>query len=288
MGEPEFGEESEMKIKLLGTSGAEGWPGLFCRCSVCRVARAEGGKNRRTRSSALIDGVLKLDFPSDILQQVVQWDLDLLELRAILFTHSHDDHLCAAELQYAGPYFVPTPIAQRIPIYGPTDALCKITAAVDTDRLPFALHVLQPNEPVDIVGYTVTPVLAQHDPQIVCFNYIITDRTGTTLLYATDTGWYEEAIWRILEQTRFDGIVVECGKGPEEGGYTGHLSIGDIHALRQRLLASGSLTPEAPVAATHFPHLGGMLHADLVAALEPQGVLAAYDGMEIDLSAPAN
>jgi phosphoribosyl 1,2-cyclic phosphate phosphodiesterase len=275
-----------MKIKLLGTSGAEGWPGLFCRCPVCRVARLEDGKNRRTRSSALIDGVLKLDFPSDILQQVVRWNIDLLDLRAILFTHSHDDHLCAAELQYAGPYFVPQPIRQRMPIYGPVDAICKIKTAIDTDALPFALHILEPEEAVAIAGYTVTPILAQHDPKLVCFNYIITDPAGTTLLYATDTGWYEEATWRILEQNRFDGVVVECGKGPEEGGYAGHLSIREIVALRTRLLASGSLTAAAPVVATHFPHLGGMLQAELEAALEPNGVLAAYDGLDIALTAP--
>ncbi len=275
-----------MNITLLGTSGAEGWPGLFCRCSVCQAARTEGGKNRRTRSSALIDGVLKLDFPADILQQVVRWNIDLLDLRAILFTHSHDDHLCAAELQYAGPYFVPAPIAQRMPIYGPIDAICKIKAAIDTDLLPFSLHVLQPNEPVGIAGYTVTPVLAQHDPKIVCFNYLITDPAGATLLYATDTGWYEEETWRVLEQNRFDGIVVECGNGPEEGGYAGHLSIREIHALRERLLASGSITQTTPVAATHFPHLSGMLHAELEAAFEPSGVLASYDGMEMVIPAP--
>lgn len=274
-----------MKITLLGTSGAEGWPGLFCRCSVCHVARTEGGKNRRTRSSALIDGVLKLDFPSDILQQVVRWNVDLLDLRAILFTHSHDDHLCAAELQYAGPYFVPTPISQSMPIYGPSEAICKIKTAIDMDRLPFTLHVLQPNEPIDIAGYTVTPILAQHDPEIVCFNYMITDIAGTTLLYATDTGWYAEETWRILEQSRLDGIVIECGKGPLESGYAGHLSIRQIHALRARLLASGSLAPTAPMAATHFPHLGGMLHEELAAEFEPGGVLAAYDGMEIVLPA---
>ena len=277
-----------MKIKLLGTSGAEGWPSLFCRCRVCQVARLEGGVNRRTRSSALIDGVLKLDFPADIHQQVVRWNIDLLDMRAILFTHSHDDHLCAAELQYAGPYFVPTPIQQRTPIYGPVDAICKIEAAIDIDGLPFSLHVLQPEEAIDIAGYTVTPVLAQHDPQLVCFNYLITDPTGATLLYATDTGWYDEPTWRILEQNRFDAVVIECGKGPEEGGYAGHLSIRDIVALRGRLLASDSIAQTTPVLATHFPHLGGMLHAELEAVLEPNGILAAYDGMDLAIHAPVS
>lgn len=275
-----------MKITLLGTSGAEGWPGLFCRCPVCRVARTEGGKNRRTRSSALIDGVLKLDFPADIHQQVVRADIDLLDLRAILFTHSHDDHLCAAELQYAGPYFVPSPITARIPIYGPADAICKIQASVDIDRLPFSLHVLQPDETALVAGYRVTPILAQHDPSIVCFNYMITDPTGATLLYATDTGWYEEETWRILERNRFDGVVIECGNGPEQGGYAGHLSIQELSALHARLVASGSLTETTPMVATHFPHLGGLLHEQLEAALAPHGIQAAYDGLELTIDAP--
>lgn len=277
-----------MKIKLLGTSGAEGWPGLFCNCPVCRVARTEGGKNRRTRSSALIDGVLKLDFPADILHQVVRWNIDLLAMRAILFTHSHDDHLCAAELQYAGPYFVPTPLTQRIPIYGPVDAICKIEASVEIERLPFSLHVLQPHEPARVAGYEVTPVLAQHDPNIVCFNYIITDPAGATLLYATDTGWYDEETWRILEGSRFDGVIIECGKGPEEGGYAGHLSIRELRAMHARLVESGSLTTTAPVVATHFPHLGGMLHAELEAALEPDGIQAAYDGLDLVIEPPVS
>ena len=255
-----------MKINLLGTSGAEGWPGLFCRCHVCHVARTAGGKNLRTRSSALIDGVLKLDFPADILHQIARWNIDLLDLRAILITHSHDDHLCASELQYASRYFVPEPLQQSLPIYGPIDAICKIKAAVEISELPFVLHVLEPYVPVDIAGYTVTPILARHDPEIVCFNYIITDAAGATLLYATDTGWYDEETWRVLERSHFDGIVIECGNGPEVGGYPGHLSIGEVRALRERLLDSGSISITTPITATHFPHLGGMLHDELEAA----------------------
>ncbi len=270
-----------MNITLLGTSGAEGWPGLFCRCDVCQTARAKGGKNLRTRSSALLDGVLKIDFPPDILQQVVNAHVDLLGLRAILFTHAHDDHLCASELQYAGPYFVPTPLTTRLPLYGPIDAICKINGMLEVERLPFALHVLQPYETVEIADYNVTPILAHHDPKQVCFNYIISDTSGATLLYATDTGWYDESTWHILEQHRFDAIVIECGNGPKTGSYPGHLSISDLKALRERLLESKSITAPCPVVATHFPHLGGMLHDELEATLGEFGATAGYDGMEL-------
>ena len=54
-----------MKIQFLGTAAAEGIPALFCQCPVCRQARAAGGKEIRTRSGAIIDGKLKLDFGYD-------------------------------------------------------------------------------------------------------------------------------------------------------------------------------------------------------------------------------
>jgi len=34
-----------MKVKILGTAAAEGWPALFCRCPACQRARKLGGKN---------------------------------------------------------------------------------------------------------------------------------------------------------------------------------------------------------------------------------------------------
>src|SRR5271163_705056 len=99
-----------MKVTLLGTSGAEGWPGLFCCCEACAKARALRGKNIHTRSSALIDNVLKIDFPPDILHQVIAFDLDLRALKALIFTHGHDDHFSGPELQYLSDYFVTTSI----------------------------------------------------------------------------------------------------------------------------------------------------------------------------------
>ena len=54
-----------MKIQYLGTAAAEGWPALFCRCKACKEAARLGGKNLRTRSQAIIDDCLLVDFPPD-------------------------------------------------------------------------------------------------------------------------------------------------------------------------------------------------------------------------------
>ena len=85
-----------MEIKLLGTGSAEGWPGLFCRCDICRRSRELGGKHLRTRTSALIDGVVKIDLPPDTLQHIHTQGLDMTKVEFLIFTHAHDDHLAAA------------------------------------------------------------------------------------------------------------------------------------------------------------------------------------------------
>ena len=90
-----------MNIRLLGTGAADGIPGFFGNDMVSRYARENGGKDVRTRSAALIDGVLKIDFPPDTLTQVQRDLLDALDWTGLVFTHSDDDHFAVDELQYA-------------------------------------------------------------------------------------------------------------------------------------------------------------------------------------------
>lgn len=59
-----------MKIQFLGTAAYEGIPAMFCQCEQCNTARKRGGKNLRTRSQALIDGKLLIDFPADTLSLI--------------------------------------------------------------------------------------------------------------------------------------------------------------------------------------------------------------------------
>ena len=277
-----------MKVTLLGTGAAEGCPGLFCRCETCRKSRAKGGKNLRTRSSALIDGVLKIDFPPDILHQVITNNLDLCALQALLFTHAHDDHFSGAELQYLGPYFVERSLDRPLPIYGPPEVISWLRANLKLERLPVTLHTLIPWQATCIAGYSVTPLLAQHDPTQTCFNYLIESEDGATLLYATDTGWYEEPTWRFLKGHALDGIVAECQKGTVEDGYRGHMSIADVVRMRERLTANGDFTPDKPVVVTHLSHLSGLLHDEWEGRLSPHNIQTGYDGLTLDIPPPSS
>ena len=273
-----------MKIQLLGTGAADGWPALFCPCEACREARKLGGKNLRTRSTALIDGVLKIDLPPDTLTHVIQHNLDLTRLHALLFTHIHDDHFAPAELQYLGAHFVFPPRTRRFPVYGPADVIAALAHRFADKPDLLELYTLTAWETARVAGYRVTPILAQHNPEVICFNYIIQDSAGTTLLYASDTGWYEEATWNYLEKIPLDAIVVECAKGPVESGYSGHMSIPQVVALRQRLIAAGVFHPESPIVTTHFSHLGGLMHHELETVFAPHNILPGHDGMTFSVA----
>ena len=70
-----------MVLQYLGTAAAEGIPALFCQCLVCRAAQKAGGREIRTRSGALIDGKLKLDFGPDSYVHMLRYGLDYTGLQ---------------------------------------------------------------------------------------------------------------------------------------------------------------------------------------------------------------
>ncbi|MBR5263155.1 MAG: hypothetical protein IKV50_00525, partial [Clostridia bacterium] len=87
-----------MKLTYLGTAAAEGWPALFCRCEYCKKALERGGKNLRTRSQAMVNDDLLIDFPADSFSHMQQNGLNFSAVKTLLITHSHMDHFSPTDL----------------------------------------------------------------------------------------------------------------------------------------------------------------------------------------------
>ena len=81
-----------MKFKYLGTAAAEGIPALFCKCERCVVARRTGGKNIRSRTQAIVDGSLIIDWPPDAFMHMAQNGIDYTDIESVIITHIHEDH----------------------------------------------------------------------------------------------------------------------------------------------------------------------------------------------------
>jgi len=246
---------------------------------VSRYARENGGKDVRTRSAALIDGVLKIDFPPDTLTQVQRDLLDALDWTGLVFTHSDDDHFAVDELQYA------------------------LFPFTDLDHLPYTIfankHICMeireryPDWPIELFEtksfegfchgpYHIMPVKATHIADEDCQNLLV-ERDGQRILYATDTGiWPTETI-DFLKNYRLDLLVIECTDGFNESVYKGHLNIDAVVEVVSNLRALGVLDNKSRVVTTHHGHHGDARHCDLERVLAPHQIEPGYDGMVIEI-----
>lgn len=273
-----------MRIKYLGTAAAEGWPALFCRCDFCKQARKLGGKNIRTRSQAIVDDTLLIDFPPDSYLHMLRDGVDLPSISDILITHTHEDHLFLDDLANRGRWFA-NEVDDVLTLHG-NDRLAEKFAAF-TDHGPdheqldgrVACREIAPYVPVSICGYTVTPMLARHDKHERCYIYLV-EKDGRTLLYGNDTGYFPDETWAYLSGKRLSLVSLDCTCLIHKEG-DNHMGIEDVLQVQQRLLEMGSATDDTTFVVTHFSHNGQLLHDDIVARMTPHRFLVAYDGMEV-------
>ena len=267
-----------MNIRLLGTGAADGIPGFFADDMVSRYARDNGGKDVRTRSAAVVDGVLKIDLPPDTLIQLQRDRLDARDWTALLFTHSDDDHIAVDELQYA---MIPFTELDYLPFT--VFANRHVSDEIRTRYPEWPMEILETRsfEPFQHAGYTITPVKATHIEHEDCQNLII-QAEGKSLLYATDTGIWPEETFEFLRAFRFDALVIECTDGFNDSTYKGHLNVDGVLSVIARLRADGVVDDASRVVTTHHGHFGNARHCDLEQALLPHQIEPGYDGMVIE------
>ena len=94
-----------MKIKYLGTAAYEGVPSPFCGFRVCKLSRELGGRNMRSRSQALINDELLIDFNGDTVWHYHKYGFDWEKIGDCLITHSHCDHLYEDDAGIAGRHY---------------------------------------------------------------------------------------------------------------------------------------------------------------------------------------
>jgi len=115
-----------MKLKYLGTAAAEGFPAVFCNCDYCREARRLGGKNIRTRSQALVNDDLLLDFPADTYMHFLSNGIEGDKIKYLFITHSHADHLYCHDLNTRGGVYAHDIRQGELKVFGCEDVAAKI------------------------------------------------------------------------------------------------------------------------------------------------------------------
>lgn len=277
-----------MKLRYLGTAAAEGIPALFCCCDVCRRSKAAGGPNVRTRSQAIVDDTLLIDFPPDTYQHVLYHGLDLMRVQDCLLTHSHGDHLYATDITMRRKGFAhfegdrPFPLTFHASAKT-CDALTWQLGDAMLESCHVRLHVVEAFQPFAVGRYRVTAFTADHDESTGPFFYAVGDG-DRTLLYANDTGFFPDATWDYLREARprFDFVSLDC-TGALQAYRRGHMSVPVGLELRDKLLELGCADAATRWCYHHFSHNGLATHDDLIPVAREKGFLVSYDGMECDV-----
>ena len=269
-----------MNIHLLGTGGADGIPSFFGDSELSETARRLGGKDLRTRSGALIDDVLKVDFGPDTFVQAVQLGLRPRDWEWIIVTHSHFDHFDAGQLQYCLPPFVPVE-APTPKIYGNANVLAELERSFASADI-IETSLIRSFETFEVGAYFVTPVAAYHKLDEDSVNFIV-EHDDRRLLYATDTGMYQEPTWEFLTGSRFDLVVIECTDGFNPSDYWGHLSCEEVLRVLDRMRDIGCVDGDTKVVTTHHAESGAATHHKLEQFFAPHGVTVGHDGMRVSV-----
>jgi len=277
-----------MKIKYLGTAAAEGMPALFCVCDACKKARKRGGKNIRTRSQAIVNDKLLIDFPCDTYMHILQNGIDLTDIHHCIITHIHGDHYYPTDMVYVKPGFAELPEDYTgLHIYGSSDIAEEMERIKEKTGGLTDYRCIPAFEPFQIEDFTVTPLKARHgavDPYI----YIIDDGKSQ-LLYANDTDLFPEETWAYLaeKKPKLDLVSMDCTGGAyEDLSYIGHMCLGRNIKCRERLLEIGVCDENTKFVLNHFSHNGlNTVYDDFVKIAEEHGFMATYDGMETEFHA---
>ena len=254
------------RITFLGTGTSHGVPMIGCTCAVCR---STDPRDRRWRPSVYLElpGISVLvDTSTDLRSQALQFAVSRVD--AILFTHSHADHVMgldevrrfnalqgAAIACYADP-FTAAEIRR-------TFAYIFATRTPSGGGLPLI-------DLFDVAGefclgrHHVTPVPVMHGRRLV-LGY----RIGG-LAYLTDCSGIPESSFPLL-----DGVELLVIDALRDRPHPTHFSVSQALDVVDRVRPSRALF-------THIAH--DLPHAETCARLLPHGAELAYDGLILDFA----
>jgi len=252
-----------MKLTFLGTGTSQGVPVIACDCSVCM---SNNIKDNRLRTSAMItiDGFnYVIDSGPDFRQQMLRHKVQ--DLRAVLFTHEHKDHLSglddvrAFNFKHKKDMDVYCDYNVKNALYREYSYVFKNSKYPGVPKVK--IHLIDKNNFFVVGNHTFQPIEVMHY-KLPVLGYRIEDLT-----YITDAKTISSE-----EMDKIMGTKTLVINALRTESHISHFN------LKEALDLISYIKPEKAFL-THISHFMGK-HDD-VSKILPNNVYIAYDGLEV-------
>lgn len=280
------------RFTLLGTGTSAGVPVIACDCATCT---SSDPRDRRTRTGAVLTfddptgqpRVILLDAPPDHREHALRMGLKRVD--AILFTHSHVDHVFGLDDARLYNVSMGAPIAlyaesavfedlERIyrHIFQPHRNVNRSFVATVTN------HIIEPGKTLDLFGVRLTPIRLLHgalpilgfridlpnvQPANASSPHASRSLAPFPLAYCTDVNGIPPETYPFLRN--LDTLVLDMLRERHH----------PTHFCLQESLAVAAQVQARQTVFTHMTH--DILHAELSERL-PAGVALGFDGMALE------
>lgn len=253
-----------MKVTFLGTGTSQGVPVIGCTCTVCQSLDY---RDKRLRCSVHVqtnNQSIVIDTGPDFRQQVLRERINQLD--AILFTHSHKDHVAGLDDVRAFNHMQKA----DMPIYGDESVLAQLKTefyyAFEKNKYP-GIPQLQLNaisdQPFNMGGVTVMPLPVMH------YRLPVLGFRIHNFSYITDANHIPESTFDRLKGTHT--LVLNA---LQQERHISHFNLEEALAVAKRVNATQTYF-------IHISHRMG-LHKTVERAL-PNSVALAFDGLTIEV-----
>lgn len=259
--------EQTTKLLFLGTAAANFLPQLKNEC------KDRFDKDARRASCMLIGDNILVDCGMYVMESMRIAGTDVSKITDIFVTHFHADHFIADHVaQIAAGKEKPLRLWVR------RDAVVPEIENVEVVYLPRHTEVEIAEE------MSVISIDANHDPKSFPQHFIFTIH-GKKLLYALDGGWFLTESYNYMRKVKMDMAVLDgtCGDNLDEWRVGEHNSIPMLRIMVPALKKWGVFDEETRIYLSHIAPKLHASHAETVELVAGDGLLVAYDGLEVQL-----